>query len=188
MRAENSHRHNRRERFRDDKSDTGQCGLQISVERAAAFRENENAVSRAQKANERLERAAIAAFLIDRDDIQLRQKPAEKFSFEETFAREIIDVAFAGGTGKRRIEIALVVHRHDDRAFFDQMFLMQHAKAKEQTRDQLAQRINRPVIGIHSLGDLHPFLFQLADDLADNAVDGEVRAIDHMRIFRDDER
>ena len=188
MRAKDSHRHDRRERFRDDKPDTGQCGLQISVERAAAFRENEDAVSRAQKANERLERAAIAAFLIDRDDIQFRQKPAEKWSFEETFAREIIDVALAGGAGKRRIEIALVVHRHDDRPFFDQTFLMQDAKAKEQTRDQLAQRINRPVIGIHSLGDLHPFLFQLADDFADDAVDGQVRAIDHVRIFRDDER
>ena len=87
VRAENSHRHNRRERFRDDKSDAGQCRLQISVERAAAFRENENAMLRAQKANERLERAAIAALLVDRDDIQFRQQPAEKFAIEKRFLR-----------------------------------------------------------------------------------------------------
>ena len=89
VRAEDSHRHNRRERFRDDKSKTGQCGLQISVERAAAFRENEDAMSRAQNADQRLERAAIAAFLIDRNDIEFRQKPAEEPGLRGAFcARE----------------------------------------------------------------------------------------------------
>ena len=81
-----------------------------------------------------------------------------------------------------------MIHGEKDRAFLNQPFSMQHAKAKEQSCDQFAQKVDRSVIRIHSLGDFHPFLFQLADDLADNAVNGQVRAVDHMRVFRDDER
>ena len=83
MRAENSHRHDRRESFRDDKPDAGLGRLQISVERPRALGKNKRAMIRSQDADDRLERAAIAAFLVDRNDVQLGQQPAEHRDVEE---------------------------------------------------------------------------------------------------------
>ena len=81
-----------------------------------------------------------------------------------------------------------MIHCEQHRAFLNQPLLMEHAKAEEQSRNQLRQGVNRPVIRIHSLGDIHPFALQLPDDFADNAVNSELGAVDDMRVFRDDKR
>ena len=83
VRAENAHRHDGRERFRDDKPNAVLRRLKIAVERARALGKNERALVCAQNADERLESAAIAAFLIDRNDVQLRQQPAEHRDIEK---------------------------------------------------------------------------------------------------------
>ena len=170
VRAENSHRHDRRESFRDDKSDAGLRRLQIAVERARAFGKNERALVCAQNADERLERAAIAAFLVDRNDIQFRQKPAEHRDIEQRFAREKINRAPAADAGKRRIEIALVIHREDDRSFLDDALRMHDAKTKKDPGDQSGKMIDREIPGIHAC-DRQALEFQAADDFADDAID-----------------
>ena len=60
-----------------------------------------------QNTNERFQRAAIGSFLIDRNDIEFRQKPTEHRDIEESFAREKINFAAGSNTGERRIEITL---------------------------------------------------------------------------------
>ena len=67
VRAENSHRHDWRKGFRDDKPDAVLGRLKIAVERARALGKNERALVCAQNADERLESAPIAAFLVDRN-------------------------------------------------------------------------------------------------------------------------
>src|SRR6185369_920042 len=105
VRAEDPHRHHRGERFSDDKADAGQGGLQVSIQRARALRKNEHAMVFAENANEGLERTAIGAFLIDEDNIELGQDPAEQGNIEKRFAREKINRAPAADSRKRRIEI-----------------------------------------------------------------------------------
>ncbi len=46
MRAEDAHRHNRRQRFRNHQAKTGLGRLQVTVERARAFRKHQRRFSR----------------------------------------------------------------------------------------------------------------------------------------------
>ena len=149
VRAEDPHRHHRGERFSDDKADAGQGGLQVSIERARALRKNEHAMILAEDANEGLERAAIGAFLIDEDNIELGQDPAERGNIEKRFAREKINRAPAADSGKRRIEIALVIHGQNHRPFLNDSLGMNDPEAKEDFRDESGEMVDRVVPGIH---------------------------------------
>ena len=81
-----------------------------------------------------------------------------------------------------------MIHREQDRAFLNQALLMQHAKAEKQTRNQLRERVNRPVIRVHALIDLHPLALQLSDNFANHAVDRKIGTVDDVSVLRDDER
>src|SRR4030095_10991253 len=137
------------EGFRDDKPDAVLGRLKIAIERARALGKNERALVCPQKANERLESAAIAAFLVDRNYVQFRQQPAEQRDLEERFACEEIDSAPAADAGKRRIEIALVIHREDDRSFLDDALGMHDAKTEKDPSDQSGKMVDREIPVIH---------------------------------------
>ena len=152
------------------KPDAGLGRLQVAVERARALGKNERALVRAQDADERFERAAIAAFLVDRNNIQFRQQPAEHGDLEQRFARKEIDRAPAADAGERRIEIALVIHRQDDRSFLDDALGVHDAKTEKDPGDQSGEMIDREIPGIHA-SDGQALEFQAADDFADDAID-----------------
>src|SRR5438094_10106716 len=65
VRAEDAHRNNGRERFRNHQAKTGLGRLQITVQGAPAFRKHERPFSRPQHSNQSFQSAAITAFLID---------------------------------------------------------------------------------------------------------------------------
>jgi hypothetical protein len=77
VRAENSYGHDWRESSRDDQSKSGLRRLQLTIECARSFRKNESAFAALQDSDQRFECAAIDAFLIDGNDVELRQEPAK---------------------------------------------------------------------------------------------------------------
>lgn len=149
MRAEDSHRNDRRESFCDDKPDPGLGWLEISIERPRALGKNKRAMIGSQDTDDRLERAAIPTVLVDRNDVELGQEPAEHREVEEAFAREKINRAPAPAASKWGIEITLVIHRQNDRAFLKDTFRMNDAKLKKDSRDETREMVNREVPGIH---------------------------------------
>ena len=79
--------------FAMTKPSAGLGRLQIAIKGAGAFGKNQRAMVRSQNPDQRLERAAIAAFLVNRNDVKLRQKPAEHRKIEKRLAREKINRA-----------------------------------------------------------------------------------------------
>ena len=150
VRPENSHWNDRGQRLRDDEAHAGQRRLQIAVDGAAAFGKNQRPLTRFQDANQGLERNAIFPFLIDRDHIQLRQKPAEDGPFQKRFFREKKNRAVANAAHEGRIEITLVVRRQNHRPVIDHPLAMHDAQPEENSADQLNQMVAKPVVGIQS--------------------------------------
>ena len=188
VRAENPDRDDRRERLRDDETHAGQRRLEIAIDSAAAFGKHQRPLARFQNANQRLERDTIFSFLIHRDDIQLRQEPAEDGSLQQRFFREEKNRAIGNAAYERRIEIALMVRCQNHRTMIDHPLAMHDAQPEENPAEQPNQAIAKPVVEIqNALIDDQPFHFQSADDFADDAFDSEIRAVDNVRIFRDDQ-
>ena len=109
----------------------GKAGCKFPSGVRAPFRKNERAIASAQNSDQRFERAAIVAFEIDRDDVELRQKPAEDRRLHQRFFRKKIDGAVTGVSGQRRIEITLVIHGENHRAALDHPLPMNDAEAEE---------------------------------------------------------
>src|SRR5438874_12643245 len=82
------HWHHGSERFCDHQSQSRLSSLQITIERPRAFRKNQRCVSRFQNTNQSLEGASVDPFLINRDNVQLRYKPAEQQHFRQRSARQ----------------------------------------------------------------------------------------------------
>ena len=78
MRAKDSHRYDWRECFPNHQTQSRLGRLQVAVERARAFGENERRVPGLENTDQCLDSAPVHAFLIDWDHIQLWQKPAEQ--------------------------------------------------------------------------------------------------------------
>lgn len=149
MRAKDAHGYNGGVRFRNDESEPGLRRLQVAVERAGAFGKNQHAMIVAQNANESLERAAISAFLINRNDIEPRQKPTENRKIEERLTREKIDRPSTSDSRKRRIEIALVVHCQYDRTFLNDTVGMDDAEVEEKLSNKARQMVDGEIPGVH---------------------------------------
>jgi hypothetical protein len=111
VRAENAHRDDRRESFRDDEPEAGQGRLQLPIRTPLSFGKNERSIAGAQDPDQSLERTAVGAFLIDRNNIEFREDRTEERHLEQRFAREKINWAARGNSTQGRIEIALVIIR-----------------------------------------------------------------------------
>lgn len=148
--AENPHRHDGRKRFCDHEPQPGQRGSQVSVERALALRKNQGPLSSSQDPNQRFQRAAIVPLLIDGNDIQFRQKPAEERSGQKRLAREKIDRAIGDAADERWVEITLVVRRQNDGTVIDHAFAMNDAKPEKNPTHQPNEMVTKPVIGIQN--------------------------------------
>src|SRR5438093_1324595 len=115
----------------------------ISINRAAVFEMRGGSdfsagVSGQQDANHSLNGAAIDAFLIDRDHVQLWQNPAQQRYIEKCSPSQKINRPIARGAGQRRIEIALVIHRENHWPALNHSFAMNDAKPKKQSASQPA--------------------------------------------------
>src|SRR5436190_1537824 len=139
-----------REAVGDDKPQAGQGRRQAAVTRAFTLGKNQSPFAGFQDPNERLQRAAIASFLIDGNDIQFWQEPAEEASVYKGLAREKENCAIGHAADERRIEIALVVRRQDDRAVVNHALAMDDPKPETNPAYQLDEMVAEPVIGIHN--------------------------------------
>ena len=82
-----------------------------------------------------------------------------------------------------------MIRGQDDGAVIDHPLAMDNAEPKKNPAQQFGEVITNPVVRIqNSLADFHSLHLEAADDLADHAFDRQVRAIDHMCVFRNDER
>jgi hypothetical protein len=88
-------------------------------------------LSRPQNSNQCFKSAAIAAFLIDWNDVQLGQKPAPKPVLEQCPAGEKKNRAIGSVSRQRRIEKTLMIHRQDHRSALEHAFAMPDAKSKK---------------------------------------------------------
>lgn len=149
VRAENSYRHHRRERFRDDQAQPRLRRLQFPVWRALALGKHQRPLARPENSDQRLERRAIFSTLgIDRDDVQLWQEPSEKRPIEKGPARKKINSATGSAAGKRRIEKALVIGCENDWPVIDHPFAMQPAQPEKNPADQFDEIATKPVVRI----------------------------------------
>ena len=151
MRAENPHRHDWSERLRNQETDSGQGRLQIAIQCACAFRKNQCPVPGLQDSNQRFERAAINCFLIDRNDIEFRQEPAQQRDFEQGFFCEKIDGAIACVARQWWIKITLVIHGENHRTSLNHALPVNDAEAKQQPGEHAAKMVTEPVVRIHPL-------------------------------------
>src|SRR5439155_23902523 len=101
VRSKNSHRDNRRECFCNHQAQSGLGRLQVTVESARAFWENQHGVTGVQNANDGLNRAAIDAFLINWDHIQLWQWPAEGRRVQQRSPVQNVNRPITGNPSKR---------------------------------------------------------------------------------------
>ena len=69
VRPKDAHRNHRSECFRDDQTEAGLGRLQIAIERARALGKHQRSLSRSQNSDQCLEGTAIAAFLINWNDV-----------------------------------------------------------------------------------------------------------------------
>jgi hypothetical protein len=80
--TKNSHRDDGCECLCNHEPDTRFGRLQVPVGTARTLRENEDAVILAEGADERFQRGQVVPFLIDGDDVEFREKPAEEWLIE----------------------------------------------------------------------------------------------------------
>src|SRR6266436_6974233 len=151
VRAEDAHRHNRRQRFCNHQAETRLGRLQITVEGARSFRKNERRLFGPQNSNQCFKGAAIAAFLIDWNDIQLWQKPAPKPVLEQCFAGEKKNRAIGSVAPQRRIEKTLMIHRQNYRPALDHTFAMPDAKSKKDLGKETGESVAQPIVRVHPL-------------------------------------
>ena len=151
VRAENPHRHDWSERLRNQKTDSGQGRLQIAIHCACAFWKNQRPVPGLQDSNQRFKRAAVDCFLIDWNDIEFRQQPAQQRNFEQGFLREKIDGAIARVPRQWWIKITLVIHGENHRTSLNHALPVDDAEAKEQPGKQAAKMVTEPIVRIHLL-------------------------------------
>ena len=149
MRSKDAHRDHRGEGFCDDQTKAGLGWLQIAVESARAFGEDQGRLSGSQNPNQRLQGTAIAAFLIDGNDIQLGQEPPPKPVIEQRFASEKENRAIGSVAGQRRIEEALMIHRQNHRPTLEHAFPVQNAKSEKDFREQTRECVSEPIVEIH---------------------------------------
>ena len=64
-------------------------------------------------------------------------------------AGEKINRAPAADAGKRRIEVALVIHRQDHGPVLDEALAMNNPETKEDPGDQPGEMIDREIPGVH---------------------------------------
>src|SRR5262249_13209735 len=121
-----------------------------AVERARAFWKNQHAVPSLQDTNHSLNGAAIDAFLIDGDHVQLWQKPAQQRHIEKCSPCQKINRSITRRPGQWRIEIALVIHRENYGPALNHALPMNHSKTKEQPPSQPGQMVTSPIVEIHS--------------------------------------
>jgi len=149
MRPKDPHRNYRSQRLGNDQSNSGQRRLQLSVECSRAFGKKQGAVAGVDHTNEGFQRAAIDPFLLNGDDIEFGEQPPENGRIEKTFFRQKVNRAIAGGSAKWRVEIALMIHRQDDRTALYHPFAMKNAEPEEQAAEQPRKIIAEPVIEVH---------------------------------------
>ena len=149
MSTEDPHRHDWRQRFCNDKTQSRFGGLQVTVGRTRPFRENQRHVAGLENPNQRLEGATVDALLIDRDYIEPWQKPAQQWHIQQSAPRQKINRPITSGTCQRRIEITLMVHGENDRTVLKHALRMNHTKTKKQSANKTAKMITKPVIEIH---------------------------------------
>src|SRR5207248_11796562 len=125
------HRHSRVPRLRDHQVKPRLGELQITVAGSRSFRKNECRLSRPQDSNQCFKSAAIAAFLIDWNNVQLGQKPAPKPVVEQCTAGEKKNGAIRSVARQRWIEKTLMIHRQNYRPALDHAFAMQDSKSKK---------------------------------------------------------
>ena len=77
-------------------------------------------------------RAAVAAFQVDRNHVELGQKPAKHGNIHQRFFRQKINWPVAGVAGQRRIEKTLMIHGQDHWPVLNDPFAMNDAEAVEQ--------------------------------------------------------
>src|SRR5262245_20804537 len=138
MGAKDPHGHDRRECFCNHKTQPRLDWLQVTVERARALWKQQHGVSRLQDPNHSLDGAAIDAFLIDRDHIQLWQNPAQQRQIEKRSPGQKINRPITRGASQRWIEIALVIHRENHWPTLKHPLSMNNAKPKKQSASQPA--------------------------------------------------
>jgi hypothetical protein len=63
-----------------------------------------------------------------------------------------IDCAITSIAGERRIEIALVIHRQNDRPALNHAFAMQNSKPKKEAGEKPGKVVTDPVVKIHLNG------------------------------------
>src|SRR5262249_16826396 len=147
--AKDPHRHDRCKCFCNHETQSGLCWLQLSVQRTRAFRENQYPIPRLENTNQSLDGAAIHAFLINRDHIQLWQKPAKQRHVQKRSPGQKVYRPIASSPRKRRIEITLVVHCENHRPLLNHALPMNYAETKKQSADQTRKVIAKPVVEIH---------------------------------------
>ena len=149
-RAENPHRHNGRERFCDYEPQAGQGRSQAAVEGALALGKHQGPLSGFQDPNQRFQSNAIVPFLIDGNDIQFRQKPAEERPGQKCLAREKKNCAIGNAADERWVEITLVVRCQNDRTVIDHALAMDDAKPEKNPADQFDEMIAEPVVRVQN--------------------------------------
>jgi hypothetical protein len=87
--------------------------------------------------------------LIDRDYIELWQKPTEQWYIEQGSPRQKVNRPIARSAGKRRIEITLMVHCEDGGAALKHPLPMDYTKTKKQSANDATKMIPEPVKEIH---------------------------------------
>jgi hypothetical protein len=150
VRSENPHGHYGRQRLRDDQAEAGQGRLQIAIKRAGAFGEDHRSVSGANELDDGFQCAHVGPVLIHGNDIQFRKYRTENRPIEQCLPREKMEFAPASDASQGRIEIALVIHRENDSAFFDDPLGMHRAKIKKSAREDSREVIEKLVVSAHS--------------------------------------
>ena len=123
----------------------------MPVERPRTFGKNERPLSSSQNSDQRFERGAVTAALgIDRNDVELREKPAEHRTVQQRFPGEKKNGAIGHAPGQWRVEKALMIRGENHRAVIDHSLGVNDAKPEENPAKQFDKAVTNPVIRIQS--------------------------------------